>query len=92
MKVTLKSNFIIHDIADEKVLIKLEEQIDFTQMLMLNETAAYIIKILQKQSSITTEELVLQIIEQYDVSQQEAYCDIEKLLCQLAQEGAITIE
>ena len=43
MKATLKPDFILHSIANEKVLIGAGQQIDFSKMLMLNDTAAWII-------------------------------------------------
>ena len=49
MKITLKTDFTIHNIAGEKVLINVEQRVDFSKMLMLNDTAAWVIAELQKQ-------------------------------------------
>ena len=65
MKATLKPDFILHSIANEKVLIGAGQQIDFSKMLMLNDTAAWIIAELQKQPA-TPEELTLRLTEIYD--------------------------
>lgn len=48
MKITIKPDFIIHNIAGEQVLIGMGEEVDFSKMLLLNDTAAYIITALQK--------------------------------------------
>lgn len=91
MRITLKTDFTIHDIAGEKVLINVEKQIDFSKMLMLNDTAAWIIAELQKQPA-TPEELTLRLTEIYDVSQEEAQNDIEELLRHLEEQGIVIIE
>lgn len=88
MKAILKPDFIIHDIADEKVLIGVGEQVDFSKMLMLNDTAACIITALQKQPA-TVEELAGLLAETYEVSLQQANEDVEALLGRLTQLGVI---
>ena len=60
-------------------------------MLMLNDTAAWIIAKLQKQPA-TPEELTLRLTEIYDVSQEEAQNDIEELLRHLEEQGIVIIE
>lgn len=91
MKAILKSDFIIHNIAGEQVLIGIGEQVDFSKLLMLNDTAACIITMLQKQSTML-EELIQKLIDEYNTSPEEAQKDIEILLCELEQLGVITIE
>ena len=91
MKITLKTDFTIHNIAGEKVLINVEQRVDFSKMLMLNDTAAWIIAKLQKQPA-TPEELTLRLTEIYDVSQEEAQNDIEELLRHLEEQGIVIIE
>ena len=87
----MKPDFILHSIANEKVLIGAGQQIDFSKMLMLNDTAAWIIAELQKQPA-TPEELTLRLTEIYDVSQEKAQNDIEELLRHLEEQGIVIIE
>lgn len=47
MKATIKKDFLVREIAGEKVLIGNGEQINFSKMLVLNDTAAYLIEELQ---------------------------------------------
>ena len=47
MKATIKQDFLLHSIANEQILIGAGEQINFSKMLMLNNTAAWIITELQ---------------------------------------------
>lgn len=91
MKATLKQDFILHNIANEKVLIGAGEQINFSKMMMLNDTAAWIITELQKQP-YTSEELASGLVEIYEVTQQEAQADIEELLRQLEEQSVVIIE
>lgn len=91
MKAVLKPDFIIHDIAGEKVLIGAGEQVDFSKMLMLNDTAARVITALQKQPA-TVEELAELLVETYEVSLQQANEDVEALLGRLTQLGVIMTE
>ncbi len=91
MKASLKPDFILHDIANEKVLIGVGQQIDFSKMLILNDISAWIIIELQKQPA-TSEKLALQLTEIYEVTQQEAQTDIEKLLQLLEEQGIVIIE
>lgn len=90
MKVILKPDFIIHDIAGEKVLIGAGEQVDFSKMLMLNDTAACIITALQKQPA-TVEELAGLLVEGCEVPLQEAYADVEVLLDKLVRLGVVIV-
>lgn len=91
MKVILKPDFIIHDIAGEKVLIGAGEQVDFSKLLMLNDTAACIVAALQKQP-VTVEELLALLVEEYEVSSQEAYADLKVLLDRLVRLGVVVVE
>ena len=64
MKVSIKKDFLIETIANEKVLIGNGEQINFSRLVILNDTAAFIITELQNQSqAITVESLAQCLVE-----------------------------
>ena len=42
MKITIKPDFIIHNIAGEQVLIGMGEEVDFSKMLLLNLSLIHI--------------------------------------------------
>lgn len=94
MKVFIKKDFLIHTIANEKVLIGNGEQINFSKMLVLNDTAAFVIEELQKQDApIALEELAQSLHEHFEVEYDVAFSDIKELLYQLQiQEVVITEE
>lgn len=89
LKVSLKPDFIVHDIAGEKVLLGAGSVVDFSQMLMLNETAARVVAALQAQPS-TPDELAAMLAEEYDISCQEARRDVEALLARMVELGIVS--
>lgn len=91
MIITIKPNFLIRFIAGETILIGAGEQIDFSQMLMLNDTAVFLIKKLQEHPA-TLEELTRQLVDAYTVNYSEAYNDIKEVTHQLEELGIITIK
>ena len=90
MKVFIKKDFLIHTIANEKVLIGNGEQINFSKMLVLNDTAAFIIAELQKQDApIALEELAQSLHEHFEVEYDVAFSDVKELINQLQEQEVI---
>jgi hypothetical protein len=93
MKVSIKKDFLIETIANEKVLIGNGEQINFSRLVILNDTAAFIITELQNQSqSITVESLAQCLVDQYEVGYDEALSDVMELLQELERQGVVVLE
>lgn len=93
MKVSIKKDFLIETIANEKVLIGNGEQINFSRLVILNDTAAFIITELQNQSqAITVESLAQCLVDQYEVGYDEALSDVMKLLQELERQGVVVLE
>ena len=93
MKVSIKKDFLIETIANEKVLIGNGEQINFSRLVILNDTAAFIITELQKQSqAITVESLAQCLVDQYEVGYEEALSDVMELLQGLERQGVVVLE
>ena len=90
MKAFIKKDFLIHTIANEKVLIGNGEQINFSKMLVLNDTAAFIIAELQKQDApIALEELAQSLHNHFEVEYEVAFSDVKELLDQLQEQEVI---
>jgi hypothetical protein len=90
MKAFIKKDFLIHTIANEKVLIGNGEQINFSKMLVLNDTAAFIIAELQKQDApIALEELAQSLHEHFEVEYDVAFSDVKELINQLQEQEVI---
>lgn len=93
MKVSIKKDFLIETIANEKVLIGNGEQINFSRLVILNDTAAFIITELQNQSqAITVETLAQCLVDQYEVGYDEALSDVVELLQELERQGVVVLE
>ena len=93
MKVSIKKDFLIETIANEKVLIGNGEQINFSRLVILNDTAAFIITELQNQSqAITVESLAQCLTAQYEVGYEEALSDVMELLQELERQGVVVLE
>lgn len=91
MKVRIKDGLLVRDIAGEHVLIDASGKVDFSQMMMLSDTAASIIKAMQ-QGACTAEELARRITDEYDVSREEALADVEELLAKMKEQGLAHFE
>ena len=90
MKVFIKKDFLIHTIANEKVLIGNGEQINFSKMLVLNDTAAFVIAELQKQDApIALEELAQSLHNHFEVEYEVAFSDVKELINQLQEQEVI---
>jgi hypothetical protein len=93
MKAFIKNDFLIQTIASEKVLIGSGEQINFSRMLVLNDTAVHIIEQLQQHSSsVASETLAQSLVDSYEVDFPEALADVEELFRLLDEQGVVVIE
>ncbi|MBQ5705028.1 MAG: PqqD family protein [Bacteroidaceae bacterium] len=93
MKALIKPDFLIQTIANETVLIGSGEQINFSRMLVLNDTAIHIVEQLQQHfSPVSSETLAQSLVESYQVDFSEAVADVEELLRLLAEQGVVVIE
>lgn len=93
MKVSIKKDFLIETIANEKVLIGNGEQINFSRLVILSDTAAFIITELQNQSqAITVESLAQCLVDQYEVGYDEALSDVMELIQELERQGVAVLE
>lgn len=93
MKAFIKKDFLIHTIANEKVLIGNGEQINFSKMLVLNDTAAFVIAELQKQNTpIALEELAQSLHNHFEVEYEVAFSDVKELINQLQEQEVVMTE
>ena len=81
----LKSSFITHMSGNEQLMISVGG--DFSGMVRSNSTAAFIIDILK--DDVTIEEIVGKILAEYDVSQDVAAKDVDRVISSLRSIGAI---
>lgn len=84
MKWKLKSEMLIQQVGDEKVLLVLNKDVaDFSQVIRLNGTAAHVIETM-KEEPCTIEELAMSVCQRYEVNKEDADRDVRGLVEELS--------
>ncbi len=85
-----KKGFDLRDICGEKVIIATGiENVDFSNIITLNGTAAYLWEALQADDEITAETLADLLCSEYEVSRETALADATQVIDQWAECGII---
>jgi len=85
----IKDGFILRSICGEFIVVgEGLAQVNFNKMLSLNESAAYLWKEVEGKT-FTQEDLVQLLLDKYEVSQEQAAADVEKLTATWIQEGVV---
>lgn len=72
----IKDDFILRKVADTYVVLPVNSMtLDFNGIINLNETGAFLFELLQ--NGATKDELLIRLLEEYDVSKQKASSDID---------------
>ena len=83
-----KSGFVLRNIVDEYILMPTGDNIGkFKGTLLLNEVSAFIWEKLQ--NPISRDDLLTAIVNEYEVSEEQAAVDLDALLSQLKEFGVI---
>lgn len=84
----LKEEMILREVAGEIIAIPVgKTALNFNGMICLNEVSAEIWKGLQEEKS--KEEILEKILQEFDVSREEAAADLEEFLQQLRQNNLL---
>ena len=84
----IKDGFILRKIAGEDIVVPIGNNIaDFNGVIRLNESAAFLWKVLQEE--ISKEDLVNSLIEEYGIDKSLATNDVEGFLDILEEHKAI---
>lgn len=79
----IKDNFELKEIADRIVAIPTNENVvDFSSVIMLNETSAFLWNLL-KENDMTKEELVKSLLSEYDADEKTALSDVSEFIEEL---------
>lgn len=85
----LKDSLAIRKIGDEYIMVSESgSTLDYTRVISLNETAAYLIKEVEGKT-FSKENMVNLLIEKYEISKQTAETDVQNLLSKLLKENLI---
>ena len=80
--------FIITDVGDDHILVPVgKAAVNFNAIISLNEMGQTIWNMLEKE--ITAEELLENILAEYDVSEEQAREDIDSFIAKLRENGCI---
>ena len=83
----IEKEYILREIADDYIIVLVgKAAMEFNGMITVNETVAFLWKLLKK--GTTKEELLHAMLEEYEVSVEEAEADINEFL-QLLQDNQI---
>ena len=82
----LKDTFITKDMGDVQVMVAVGGSA-FSGIVRSNKTAAFIIDLLKEET--TKEQIVATMLEQYEVSEERASKDVDKIVEKLRSIGAL---
>ena len=84
----IKSGFILKDVAGSNLIVPIGENlVDFSQMITINETGAFLFSKLLDGAEI--DELATSLTEEYDIDFDTAKADAEKFVELLSNEGML---
>lgn len=85
----IKSGFELRDICGEHIVVAYgAENVDFTKLITLNESAAYLWKqVIDK--DFCEEDLVELLLTEYDVDKEQASADVKDLLASWKNAGLV---
>ena len=91
MNATIKPDFFVQELAGEKILMGGGEQINFSKVLMLNRTSAFMIEELQRAGTTSAAGMAQKLTERFEVDYAAALADVEAFFSDLAQKGVAVV-
>ena len=88
-----KKGFNLRQVCGENIIVaEGEENIDFSNIISMNETSAYLWKNIQGKDNFTAEDLVALLQQEYDVDPSVALEDTKALINQWIDAGIVEVE
>lgn len=85
-----KKGFKLREICGENIIVADGiENIDFSSIISMNESSAYLWQAIQDKEQFSTEELATLLTEQYEVDEATALADSQTLVDQWLKAGII---
>ncbi|MBR5656454.1 MAG: PqqD family protein [Prevotella sp.] len=86
-----KTGFNLRTVCGENIIVaEGKENIDFSNIISMNESSAYLWKQVQDMESFTNEDLAQLLTEEYEVDYDTALIDANQLSAQWLQAGIIS--
>ena len=87
-----KKGFNLREICGEQIIVaEGKENIDFSNIISMNESSAYLWKKVQQMESFTADELAQLLTEQYEVEYEVALKDATTLAGQWVEAGIVEL-
>ena len=85
-----KKGFVLRDVCGERVIVgEGLETINFGKLISLNETAAFLWKKAGESDNFTTQQLAEALLEEYEVSADQALADVERIVKEWQEVGIV---
>ncbi|MBR7043858.1 MAG: PqqD family protein [Prevotella sp.] len=85
-----KKGFNLRDVCGEQIIVaEGKENIDFSNIISMNESSAYLWKAVQQEPAFTNEQLAQLLTEQYDIDFETALEDAKTLSQQWIEAGIV---
>ena len=87
-----KKGFNLREVCGEQIIVaEGKENIDFSNIISMNESSAYLWKKVQQMDSFTADELAQLLTEQYEVEYEVALKDATTLAGQWVEAGIVEL-
>ena len=77
----ISEGYLLRNVAGKNIVVSVGADVDFNGMLTLNDTGVFLWNLLQKET--TKEEMLCEILKEYEVSCEEASRDIDDFIKKL---------
>ncbi|MBO4485939.1 MAG: PqqD family protein [Prevotella sp.] len=85
-----KKGFNLRNVCGEQIIVaEGKENIDFSNIISMNESSAYLWKEIQQRDSFTPEDLAKLLLDQYEVDEDTALTDAKTLAEQWIKAGIV---
>ena len=86
----IKDNFVLRDVCGENVIIaEGVENIDFSKIISLNDTAAFLWKKAKDKGEFTYDNLADELCAEYEVEKEQAEIDVRTVVDAWKKEGLV---
>ena len=87
----IKNGFVLRDVCGEKVIVgESAETINFSRLISLNSTAAWLWTTAEEQGEFTVESLAAALCREYDVDEKRAHDDVAHIVEKWVEAGIVT--
>ena len=81
----LREGFVLRRVAGQTVVVPSGDELDLNMMINLNDTGAFLWKLLEKGAEES--ELVAALLEEYDVTEERAKASVQRFVDKLNEHG-----